>query len=90
MNKPQNWEHLEAATEEVRPLLWYVSDITGRTDVEQFIVSERSTVGNLLSNDVDGSVLRRLSEKLEIPVAYSDTLIHVIRRFVANCLAKRV
>lgn len=82
-------EHLEAATEEVRPILWYVADITGNAGLDRAVVSEHSTVANLISGDVDGHILKGLREALGIPVEYTDKLVHVVRRFKAACLARQ-
>lgn len=82
-------EHLEAVSDEVRPLLWYVADITGNAGLENATISEHSTVANLISQDLDGRILRDLNQKLGIPVKYTDKLVHVYRRYKAACLAAR-
>lgn len=85
----QYFEHLEAVTLEVRPILWYVADITGNAGLGRRTVSESSTVGTLLWDDRDGSVLSDLREKLGVSVEYADTLVGVARRFRAACPAKQ-
>lgn len=83
-------EYAEAVNLEVRPILWYVADITGNAGLDRAVVSEHSTVANLISGDVDGRVLRGLREALGIPVEYTDTLVQVARRFKSACLQNLV